>query len=85
MNNRIQGVGMCVAIAAECQRVGDYRVWNGGSRTQVTSIVPKGKTQLTITYGDDDVRVLKRTTPVTCSEAATSDFLMVEDRNVPTV
>jgi hypothetical protein len=88
MRTSIQGVSSrCVALPAENCRVGDYRVWNGGSRTKLISITPKGKTQLTMVYESDigngeDVRVLKRTTPVVMVAEGSNVFLTVEDRPV---
>lgn len=92
MRTSIQGVSTrCVAIPAENSKVGDYRLWNGGSRTKLISIKPKGNTQLVLTYeggvdGKDDVRILGRKTPVAMmADATTRNLLTIVERPTPTV
>lgn len=92
MRTTIQGVSTrCVAIAAEMQKIGDFRIWNGGSRSQLIELRPKGKTMLVAVYsngteGNRDERTLKRTTPVVMvKDAKCCTFLNENDRNVPQI
>lgn len=55
LTNHIHGVSTrCVSIKAENMRVGDYRLWNGGSRTRLVAIKPVGKTMVQHTYECDN-------------------------------
>lgn len=89
LSSRIQQVGNCTAIQAQNAQIGDRRVWNGGSSTTLVSMKPKGKTMLVATYmcadGIEDVRVLKRTTPVVMFVEGSKNYLTIEERNTPNV
>lgn len=92
MTTTIQGVSTrCVSISAENMRIGDYRCWNGGSRSQLIEMRPKGKTMLVAVYsngteGNRDERTLKRTTQVAgFADSSTRYFLNSDERNVPQI
>lgn len=49
MTMRLQGIGLCEAVAASNLKVGDVVIWNYGYKSQVVDIIPS-KTGKTATF-----------------------------------